>query len=122
MLGLSGIKSNPKVLPGKTVGAIVIFNQSELLSDPPQLAEVISCTVPIPLALEKKVSSPHTVRALMQSFGNVCATTKLVVNNTKSDIKIFFINPFFYRTITNLHTLKLAIILQSLIILTFKLY
>ena len=71
MLGSSGIKSNPKVLPGVTVGAIVIFSQSELLSEPPQLAPFISCTVPMPVALEKKVSFPHTVMALEQSFGSV---------------------------------------------------
>ena len=70
MLGSFGIKSNPKVLPGITDEAMVIFNQRELLSDPPQLAPLISCNVPMPLALEKKVPFPQTVMALEQSFGS----------------------------------------------------
>ena len=93
MLGSSGIKLNPKVLPGITEAAIVIFNQRELLSDPPQLAPLISWTVPIPLALEKKVPFPHTVIALTQSFGS-WATTKLALNNIKNNVKILFINFF----------------------------
>ena len=83
MSGLFGIRLNPNVEPETTHGAMVIFNQIELCSEPPQ-SLLISCLVPIPPTSETKSPFPQTVIALTQSFGYPWARIVLLMENKRN--------------------------------------